>query len=88
MQLTITIPDDVAGQLLNGGGDIARRILELAAIQGYLSELLNAHDVEMMLSFESSFEADAFFKVHGMVRVRSLDDLEREQTTASAIHEH
>jgi hypothetical protein len=40
MQLTITIPDDVAAQLQNGAGDIARKILEFVAIQGYQSEAL------------------------------------------------
>ncbi|MCI0659548.1 MAG: UPF0175 family protein [Acidobacteria bacterium] len=85
MQLTIIIPDDVAAQLQNGGGDITRKILEFVAIQGYLSEELTAYDVQKMLDFESRFEVDAFFKAHGVRRAYSIEDLERERSTASAI---
>jgi Uncharacterised protein family (UPF0175) len=85
MQLTITIPDDVAAQLQNDGGDIARRILEFVAIQGYRSEELTAYDVQKLLRFESRFEVDAFFKAQGVHRDYTLEDLERERATASAI---
>jgi hypothetical protein len=85
MQLTITIPDDVAAQLQNGVGDIERKILEFVAIQGYLSEELTAYDLQKMLGFESRFEVDAFFKAHGAHRDYTLEDLERERDTASAI---
>jgi hypothetical protein len=61
MQLTITIPDDVAAQLQNGSEDLARKILEFVAIQGYLSEELTAYDVQKMLGFESRFEVDGYF---------------------------
>jgi Uncharacterised protein family (UPF0175) len=85
MQLTITIPDDIAAQLQNSSGDIARKILEFVAIQGYLSEELTAYDVQKMLGFENRFEVDAFFKSHGVRRDYTLEDLERERTTASLI---
>jgi Uncharacterised protein family (UPF0175) len=85
MRLTINIPDDVAAQLENGTGDIARKVLEFVAIQGYLSEELTAYDVQKMLGFESRFEVDAFFKAHGVRRDYTLEDLERERETASAI---
>lgn len=85
MQFIITIPDDVAAQLQNGGGDLTRKILEFVAIQGYLSEELTAYDVQKMLGFASRFEVDAFFKSHGVRRDYTLEDLERERETASAI---
>lgn len=85
MQLTITIPDDVVAQLQNDAGDIARKILEFVAIQGYMSEELTAYDVQKMLGFESRFEVDAFFKAHDVRRDYTLEDLERERETASAI---
>ena len=85
MQVTITIPDDVAALLQNGGGDISRKILELAAIQGYLSEELTTYDVQKMLGIESRFEVDAFYKAHGVRRDYTLEDLEREQTTGTAV---
>ena len=85
MRLTITIPDDVAAQLQNGAGDIERKVLEFVAIQGYLSEELTAYDVQKMLGFESRFEVDAFFKAHCVRRDYTLEDLERERETASAI---
>jgi Uncharacterised protein family (UPF0175) len=85
MQLTINIHDNVTAQLQNDGGDVSRNILELAAIQGYLSKELTAYDLQKMLGFESRFEVDAFFKAHGVRRDYTLEDLERERATASAI---
>lgn len=85
MQLTITIPDDVVAQLQNDAGDIARKVLEFVAIQGYRSEELTAYDVQKMLGFESRFEVDAFFKAHDVRRDYTLEDLERERETTSAI---
>jgi len=61
MRLTINIPDDVEAQLQNRAGNIARKVLEFVAIQGYLSEALTAYDVQKMLGFDSRFEVDAFF---------------------------
>ena len=85
MRLTITIPDDVAAQLQNGAEGIERKVLEFVAIQGYLSEELTAYDVQKRLGFESRFEVDAFFKAHCVRRDYTLEDLERERETASAI---
>ncbi|HEX5083311.1 MAG TPA: UPF0175 family protein [Blastocatellia bacterium] len=87
MQLTITIPDDVAAQLQNGAGGIARKILEFVAIQGYQSEALTAYDVQKMLGFESRFEVDAFFKAHGVRRDYTLEDLGRERETAATLRD-
>ncbi len=85
MEITITIPDDVAAQLQNDCGDISRKILELIAIQGYESEDLTAYDVQKMLGFESRFEVDAFFKAHGLRQDYTLEDLEREKATAATV---
>ena len=85
MEITITIPDDVAARLHNGGENVSRKILEFIAIQGYLSEELTAYDVQKMLGFQSRFEVDAFFKAHGLRRDYTLEDLERERATAAAI---
>jgi hypothetical protein len=85
MEITITIPDDVAAQLRNGDEDVSRKVLEFVAIQGYLSEELTAYDVQKMLGFQSRFEVDAFFKAHGLRRDYTLEDLERERATAAAI---
>jgi hypothetical protein len=87
MQLTITIPDDAAAQLQNGAGDIARKILEFVAIQGYQSEALTAYDVQKMLGLENRFEVDAFFKAHGVRRDYTLKDMERERDTAATLRD-
>ncbi len=85
MEITITIPDDVVAQLQNGACDVARKILEFIAIQGYLSEELTAYDVQKMLGFQSRFEVDAFFKAQGLRRDYTLEDLERARATAAAV---
>ncbi len=85
MEITITIPDNIAAQFQNGAGDIARKVLEWVAIQGYLSEELTAYDVQKLLGFQNRFEVDAFFKAQGVRRDYTLEDLERERATAAAV---
>lgn len=79
--LNVTLPDDVAADIQNGSSaPLARRLLELAAIQAYESDLITKHQVKEMLGFESRWDVDALFKAYD-VRDQSFtaDDLEKGQ---------
>jgi len=67
MEITMTIPDDVAAEIQNGTSlPLSRRLLELAALEGYKSGLLTPSQVQKLLGFDNSFEVDAFLKTHGV----------------------
>lgn len=85
--LQVTIPDDVAADIQNGSSaPLARRLLELAAIQAYQSDLITKHQVREMLGFESRFDVDALFKAYD-VRDHNftMEELERGRATAAAL---
>ncbi|MBS1787263.1 MAG: UPF0175 family protein [Acidobacteria bacterium] len=87
MEVTIVIPDDVASEIQNGSTTpLSRRLLELAAIQAYESDLITKHQVKEMLGFESRFEVDALFKAYDL-RDHSftMEELERGRATAKAL---
>jgi len=63
MEVTLTIPDDVAREIQNcSPTPLSRRVLELTAIQAYESELITEWDVIDMLGFDGREELYAFFK--------------------------
>lgn len=86
-QATLTIPDDVAADLRNGGtSSLGRRLLELAAIKAYEAELITKFQVQEMLGFESRFDVDALFKAYD-VRDQSItrEELEKERKLAARL---
>jgi len=77
MEITLTIPDEVAPKLENGGvKKLSRRALELLALDGYRSGELTEYQVKLMLGFDDRFEVDAFLKKHGAYYDDTLEDLE------------
>ncbi len=85
MEITLTIPDEIAPVLKNGGmKTLSQRALELLAIDGYRSGELTEYQVKVMLGFDDRFEVDAFLKKHGAYYDYTLEDLE---TSRSALDE-
>ena len=63
MEVTLTIPDDVAAEIQNGASTpLARRLLELAAIKAHEADLITEREVIEMLGFEDREELYEFFK--------------------------
>jgi hypothetical protein len=74
VQITVELPDDLA-QL----PDPARAALEAFALEGYRSGALTAHQIRVLLGFETRCELDGFLKEHGVwERSYSVDDLEKD----------
>ena len=64
MELVLTIADEVAPDLQNGGEQaLSRRALELLAVDGYRN--LSEYQVRVMLGFDNRFDVDALLKEHG-----------------------
>jgi predicted HTH domain antitoxin len=82
MQVTLEIPDDMAGKLAAQGQDPARAALEAVAIEGYRSGALSAHQTRRLLGFETRYELDGFLKAHNVwEHAYGLEDLEQDRQT-------
>lgn len=78
MNLTVHIPDDLAGQLTATGDDLSRRVLESFAIDEYKSDRISIAQLRRRLGFETSYELDAFLKAHQVSPTNTIEDLRRE----------
>ncbi|MDX2043618.1 MAG: UPF0175 family protein [Acidobacteriota bacterium] len=77
MEITLTIPDEIAPNLRNGGiKTLSRRALELLAIDGYKAGELTEYQVKVMLGFDDRFQVDAFLKQHGGFYDFTMGDLD------------
>lgn len=86
MEITLTIPDDIAIELQNGGAaPLSRRLLEIIALEGYKSGMLTEFQVQQMLSFEDRFEVHGFLKEHEAYLDYDAEDLERDSAALDAL---
>lgn len=77
MEITLTIPDDVAAEIKNGSSTpLERSLLELAAIQAHESDLISEVGVMEMLGFEDREELYEFFKRHDVRSKHTSEDFE------------
>ena len=78
MNLTVEIPDDLAGQLGAVGGDLSRRALEALALEEYKSGHLTEDVLRRMLGFGTPYQLDGFLKAHDVWIEYTLEDFRRE----------
>ena len=77
MNLTVHIPDEIAGSL-STGGDLSRRVLEGFAIEEYKSERISKAQLSRLLGFETRYELDAFLKAHQVPPNITIEDIRRD----------
>ena len=82
MQITLEIPDTIAGSLAGAGRDPARAALEAIAIEGYRTDRLSEYQVQELLGFEYFQEVHRFFNEHGVPSHYSMEDLEHDYAEA------
>lgn len=89
VEIVLTIPDDVAADLQNGGTrPLSRRALELIAVDGFKAGELSRVEVGRLLDFETPFDVNGFLKKHGVYDVDYVDEgLAREEETGETIGE-
>lgn len=83
MEITIRIPDQVAADLRIQNGDLPRKLLEAYALEGYRSEGLTAHQVKVLLDFDTDMEVDGFLKAHGVPLELTRAELDRQRAALS-----
>lgn len=76
MQITFTVPDEVAEHVASEGKSPAQAALEALALEGYRTEKLSESDVRQMLGFETRMQVHAFLKQHDVYLNYSLAELE------------
>ena len=78
MNLTVEIPDDLAGRLNAAGGDLPRRTLEALGLQEYKSGRLTKAELRRLLGIATRYELDGFLKAHEVWANYTIDDFRRE----------
>ena len=64
MNLTVEIPDDIAGRLSAGGADLSRRAREAFLADEYKHERLTKSELQQLLGIRTGYELAGFLKAH------------------------
>jgi len=89
MEITVTIPDEIARQMIPEGLDPARHALEDIAVEAYRARRLTALQLRRLLGIASRYELDAFLKKRGVWLDYTLEDFRREgEFTAPLLAQH
>jgi len=78
MEVTVQIPDELAGRM-GAGGDLSRRALEALAAEEYKRGRLTKPDLRQLLGFETGHQIDEFLRAYDVFEDYTLRDLERER---------
>ena len=79
MNLTVEIPDEIAGRLrAQGGQDLSRRALEAFLAEEYRHDRLTKSELQQLLGIETSYQLDGFLKAHDIWIEYTPEDAERE----------
>ena len=87
MNVSITIPDDVALTLQDHWQDLPRRALETLVADGYREGLLTSAQIRDILTLETRLDVDAFLKKAGVHRNYTQEDLEQDFELARRLSE-
>ena len=78
MEITVTIPDDLARQIVPEGLDPSRQALEDMAVEAYRAHRLTGSQLRRVLGIPSRYEMDGFLKKRGVWLEYSVDDFRHE----------
>jgi hypothetical protein len=82
MELTITIPDDLAAQITASGKDPSRVALEALAMDGYRSGRLSENEVRIMLGYQTRMQVHTLLAEHN-VDLQYTEEQLRQDIAAS-----
>ena len=84
MQVTVTMPDQIARQWGDTPDAVSRHVMEDAAIEGYRAGRLSHRQVGELLGLDY-WQTDAFLKERGVPVNYSAADLEADNATLDKI---
>jgi predicted HTH domain antitoxin len=82
MNVTFSLPEDIARKLQERWGDLSRRALELLVAHAYREEALTLGEVRRVLGHETRMETEAFLKEQGALLDFSDEELEQDLKAA------
>jgi Uncharacterised protein family (UPF0175) len=85
MEITVSIPDDIAKRLFAEGKDPARVVLEALALEGYRSDLLSEYQIKLLLGFDTRYEVHGFLKERAVPLNYGIEELEKDLIAAREI---
>jgi hypothetical protein len=86
MEITVTVPDDLAAPLLPPGQDPARAALRALALQAFRERRLTGFQLRTLLGISSRYELDGFLKEHGIEKY-TAEDFEHDLETLGETRE-
>ncbi len=81
MNISITLPDDVALRMSQHWQDLSRHTLEALVADAYRAGVITAGQVRSILGLETRVEVDALLKEAGAYLDYTEEDLERDIRT-------
>jgi hypothetical protein len=86
VQITVTLPDDLAAPLLPDGQEPARTALEALALEAYRQRRITAYQLRTLLDIPSRYELDGFLKQHEVYDYM-VEDFDRDLATIRELNE-
>jgi hypothetical protein len=80
VEVTIEIPDELAGALAPAGQNPARAALEAVGLEAYRQRRDTAYQLRILLGIGSRYEFDGFLKEH-QVEKYTAEDFDHDLTT-------
>ena len=80
MQITVTLPDELATPLLPPGQDPAQAALEAISLEAYRQRRITGYQLRMLLGISSRYELDGFLKEH-QVFDYTIEDFDQDLAT-------
>ena len=85
MEVTVTIPEDIAVQLHTKWQDLPRAALESLALEAYRSGTLTKMQLRRLLGFQTPMELDGFLKEAGIYLDYDINDLNQDLETSRRV---
>ena len=86
MQVTVTIPDDLAAQLTAAGKDPARAALEALAVEGYRAQRLTEADVKRMLGYGTRMQVHALLAEYDVDLHYTMEHVRQDIEASDKLH--
>lgn len=84
MEFTLQIPDDIAARLTETEGDLARRALEVFAVEELKAGRITEPELARMLGL-ARIEIDGFLKPRGVYQDYTMKDFEQERAALKSL---
>lgn len=79
MDVTVSIPDDIAARICANSGDLSRVVLEALALKEYTNKCITKAELRRLLGFGTRYRLDGFLKANNVFEEYTMADFEQER---------